>query len=132
MAQGWPAESPPGVSLGHGTGDLLIEVRASPEVRPLYSRLIRGAVAPEGAALVAEHSRRLHGERSSSAPPGQPTPQLYAMEKHANQWRFFVVDATGAVLASPTGCAGCHQMALTDYMFGVGTEAAVEARMPAE
>jgi hypothetical protein len=76
---------------------------------------------PDGAVFVEEAiERTARGDR----PAG-----LLVMEKHANAWRFVLVDAGGHVVewARDAACASCHQDAPHDSVFRLESDAAAPA-----
>jgi hypothetical protein len=66
---------------------------------------------PDGAVLVEEAIER--------TPKGDRAAGLLVMEKHADAWRFVLVDATGHVVAwaREAACASCHKEAPHDFVF---------------
>jgi hypothetical protein len=92
-------------------------VRVSPEARPDYEHLVRDHSMPEGTLVAIFHD-------AGAAGPAGP---VYVMEKSAGTWRYLSLSADGRVDSRPGAaqqlkvgaCAGCHEGALGDSLFGL-------------
>jgi hypothetical protein len=98
--------SAPFTSRGH-LPEQRVDVRVNGVARANYVALVTDSVFPDG-SLLAELS---HGT------PGRG----YVMRKNAGVWSYFELDPQGSVLAGGalTLCAGCHQQAPADHVFGL-------------
>jgi len=97
----------PFTSAGHPLAGS-VEVHVSSESRDAYLGLVPDTVFPDG-ALLAE----------LCAKPGSGP--SYAMRKTGGSWAFYMLDEQGALVASGQlpFCAGCHQQAPADGVFGL-------------
>jgi hypothetical protein len=92
----------------------LVEVRISPGSVEAYRGLVAGAEFAIGTTAAAFH-------RSPDGAAGS----VYAMTKlpsaTGGQWEFIVTEPDGTLLArgSLSLCAGCHDDAPADHLFGV-------------
>jgi hypothetical protein len=108
----WPAENAaPFVSRGHELPEA-VDVRVSPESRPIYQALVADSVFPDGSVL----AELAHG----AAGPG------YGMHKVGGSWRFFELSADGGVISSGALalCTGCHAQSPADGVFGLPRDSA--------
>lgn len=110
-ARAWPAVDAARASRGHGVGDTLVEIHVSPEGRATYVELVAGVVLPVRTTVAAFHR----------SPDGAPA-SVYAMTKLVTgEWEFIVTEPDGALTArgALASCAGCHEAAPADHLFGV-------------
>jgi hypothetical protein len=87
------------------------QIRVNPEARATYLDLVRDSEFAEGTWLV---------ESLRDARTGQTGPTL-ALERRAQNWRYWQLDATGVVQAEGAlpFCASCHVGALAPPVFGL-------------
>lgn len=124
-AREWPEAAPPAVAVGHRRDGALMRVRVEPSALAAYRDLAVESPMPPGARVVAWLEAR----------GGQPLAG-YLLEKREGVWAAQELDARGGLVASDAGlCLRCHQLAPTDYLFGlpaVGPSPPPAAPRPAE
>lgn len=105
----WPSVGAPFANLGHPGAGELATVRVSPDARLGYETLVSDSVLPEG-TLVA----LFHAERTGHAGA------VYVMEKRGSTWSYLVLTSRGVAVEGANGqCAGCHENAVGDRLFGL-------------
>lgn len=108
-AREWPEAAPPVVAVGHRRDGALMRVRVEPSGLAAYRDLAVDSPMPSGARVVAWLEAR----------GGQPLAG-YLLEKREGVWTAQELDARGGLVPSDAGlCLRCHQLAPTDYLFGL-------------
>lgn len=107
-AQGWPvaSEVSPSEHLGNAR---TATIRVWPEAEATYRDLVPHTILPVGTAVLETLSRG----------PGDEPSGYFAMEKTADGWTYWALDAKGRGNADTSGlCQRCHAEAVADELFG--------------
>lgn len=93
---------------GHwGEGPLAV-VRASPDSRAAYERLVTDSVLPDGTVIALFHA------------DGPRRGRVFVMEKERESWRYLALAPSGVVLQQGDGaCRTCHAGGVGDSLFGL-------------
>jgi hypothetical protein len=108
-AREWPEAASPVVALVHRRDGSLVHVRVEPPGLAAYRNLAVDSPMPSDVRVIAWHETRA-GELLGG----------YLLEKRAGVWSAHEIDAAGSLVASDAAvCLRCHEMAPTDYLFGL-------------
>lgn len=107
-AQGWPVVSEVSPSEHLGTARTAT-IRIWPAAEATYRDLVPHTILPDGTAVLEALSRRAGDEPS----------RYFAMERTAEGWTYWALDAKGRGNPDTSGlCQRCHAEAVADELFG--------------